>query len=393
LIAVSGSRPSTLAGRQAFQDIDQVAMARPVVKWAAEVPDAAQIPSYLERAYAIADSGRKGAVHLTIPVDLFTAGAGGTGFPTWPTLDRPKGLSHLDRAIGLLRAAQRPVLIAGSGVWWARAEEALRRFIDLTQIPLYTITMGRGAVSDDHPLVMGYADPALNYAVHTAFREADLFLIVGKRIDYRLAMGGARLFPPEARFIQVDIHPQELGLNRQLDAAICADARLALEALADAAGPQPWPSGPWLERLRALRREWEATLAQAASDDASPMHPAALCRELSQALPRDVLYSWDGGDFVHWGRALARWEPSVPRCPTVWPCNWRIPGGPWPSSPATAPWAFTSPKWTPPCATNCPSSSSWVTTRAGAWNANCNPSLRAASPWPASCNRRPTTPS
>jgi acetolactate synthase-1/2/3 large subunit len=307
LIAVSGSRPSTLAGRQAFQDIDQVAMARPVVKWAAEVPDAAQIPSYLERAYAIADSGRKGAVHLTIPVDLFTAGAGGTGFPTWPTLDRPKGLSYsdeIDRAIGLLRAAERPILIAGSGVWWARAEEALRRFIDLTQIPLYTITMGRGAVSDDHPLVMGYADPALNYAVHTAFREADLFLIVGKRIDYRLAMGGPRLFPPQARFIQIDIHPQELGLNRQLDAAICADARLALEALADAAGPQPWPPGPWLERLRALRREWEATLAQAASDAASPMHPAALCRELSQALPRDVLYSWDGGDFVHWGRAL-----------------------------------------------------------------------------------------
>src|ERR1022692_2398539 len=73
LIAVSGSRPSTLAGRQAFQDIDQVGMARPVVKWAAEVPDAAQIPSYLERAYAEADSGRKGAVHLTIPVDLFAA--------------------------------------------------------------------------------------------------------------------------------------------------------------------------------------------------------------------------------------------------------------------------------------------------------------------------------
>ena len=307
LIAVSGSRHSTLAGRQAFQDIDQVAMARPVVKWAAEVPDAAQIPSYLERAYAIADSGRKGAVHLTIPVDLFTAGVGGTGFPTWPTLDRPKGLSYsddIDRAIGLLRAAERPVLIAGSGVWWARAEEALRRFIELTQIPLYTITMGRGTVSDDHPLVMGYADPALNYAVHTAFREADLFLIVGKRIDYRLAMGGARLFPPQARFIQIDIHPQELGLNRQLDAAICADARLALEALADAAGPQPWPRRPWLERLRALRRDWEATLAQAASDAASPMHPAALCRELSEALPRDVLYSWDGGDFVHWGRAL-----------------------------------------------------------------------------------------
>jgi acetolactate synthase-1/2/3 large subunit len=290
-------------------------MARPVVKWAAEVPDAAQIPSYLERAYAEADSGRKGVVHLTIPVDLFTGSAGGAGFPTCLPLDRPEGLSHLDdidRTIALLRAAQRPIMIAGSGIWWARAEEALRRFIELTQIPLYTITMGRGTVSDEHPLVMGYADPAFNYAVHTAFREADLFLIVGKRIDYRLAMGGARLFPPEARFIQIDIHPQELGFNRKLDAAICADARTALEALANAAGPQPWPPGgvppgpgsAWLERLRLLRRDWEATLAQAASDAALPMHPAALCRELRQALPRDVLYSWDGGDFVHWGRAL-----------------------------------------------------------------------------------------
>jgi acetolactate synthase-1/2/3 large subunit len=304
LIAVSGSRPSTLPGRQAFQDIDQVAMARPVVKWAAEVPDAAQIPRYLERAYAEADSGRKGAVHLTIPVDLFTASAGATGPQPCPPPDRPEGLSHPDeihRAIALLRAAERPIAIAGSGIWWARAEEALCRFIEIAQIPLYTITMGRGTVSDDHPLVMGYADPALNYAVHTAFREADLFLIVGKRIDYRLAMGGARLFPPDARFIQIDIHPQELGLNRRLDAAICADAGLALEALADAAGPHP---RPWLERVRALRREWEATLAQAASDATSPMHPAALCRELRQALPRGVLYSWDGGDFVHWGRAL-----------------------------------------------------------------------------------------
>jgi thiamine pyrophosphate-dependent acetolactate synthase large subunit-like protein len=93
LIAVSGSRPSYLAGRQAFQDIDQVSMARPVVKWAAEVPDAARIPEYLERAYAVADGGRKGAVHLTIPVDLFTGSGGGTGLPAWPPLDRPKGLS------------------------------------------------------------------------------------------------------------------------------------------------------------------------------------------------------------------------------------------------------------------------------------------------------------
>src|ERR1017187_1918708 len=258
-IAGSGSRPRPMAHRQAFQDIDQVGMARPVVKWAAEVPEAGEIPRYLRQAYATANAGRRGCVHLTVPVDVLTA----------QTAQPPPG----DRAVcprsvvELLREAERPVVIAGSGVWWAGAEEALRRFVEQTSLPLYTITMGRGTVSDDHPLVMGYADPALNYAVHTAFREADLFLVVGKRIDYRLAMGGARLFPPEARFIQIDIHAEELGLNRRLDTAICADARAALDALVDAAGPEPWPPLPWLDRVRGLRREWEAKLADFARQD------------------------------------------------------------------------------------------------------------------------------
>ena len=303
LIAVSGSRASTLAGRQAFQDIDQVSMARPIVKWAAEPPSPAQIPFYLERAYAVANTGRKGAVHLTIPVDLFT---GSTALPAReisPT-GQPACPPALAHSIDLLRAAERPVVIAGSGVWWSRAEDSLRRFIEHTSLPLYTITMARGAVPDHHRLSMGYADPALNHAVQTSFREADLFLVIGKRIDYRLALGASRLFPPAARFIQIDIHPEELGLNRPLEVAICADARLALDALTAAAGPEPWPAKPWLDRLRALRREWESHLAAAASDPAAPMHPAAFFRELKAALPGDVLYSWDGGDFAHWGRAM-----------------------------------------------------------------------------------------
>jgi len=303
LMAVSGSRPSTLAHRQAFQDIDQVSMARPVVKWAAEPPSAAEIPFYLERAYAIANAGRKGAVHLTIPVDLFTSAAALPPRHVSPAEPpaRPPALAH---SIELLRAAERPVVIAGSGIWWARAEDALRRFIEHTSLPLYTITMARGTVPDDHPLSMGYADPALNHAVHAAFREADLFLVIGKRIDYRLALGGPRLFPPAARFIQIDIHAEELGLNRPLEVAICADVRLSLEALTAAAGPRPWPATPWLDRLRALRRDWQSALAAAASSREAPMHPAAFFHELQDALPGDVLYSWDGGDFAHWGRAI-----------------------------------------------------------------------------------------
>jgi acetolactate synthase-1/2/3 large subunit len=292
LIAVSGSRSRALADRQAFQDIDQVGMARPAAKWCAEVPDASRIPFYLWRAYGEANSGRKGAAHLTIPVDAFTSQGSGTP-PAAPAAER--SITSPLEAIRLIRAAARPVAIAGSGVWWSGAEDALRTFIERTQIPAYTITMARGTVPDDHPLCMGYADPALNHAVHTVFREADLFVVIGKRIDYRLALGGARLFLPDAKFVQVDIHPQELGMNRALDAAIAGDARFALEALTEAGGSD---RQAWLDRVRQLRGEWRAQLAANGSD------PARFFHALARALPDDVLFSWDGGDFAHWGRAI-----------------------------------------------------------------------------------------
>jgi acetolactate synthase-1/2/3 large subunit len=295
LIAISGSRARTLADRQAFQDIDQVGMTRPAVKWAAEVPDATQIPFYLHRAYTEANSGRRGAVHLTIPLDALTQIVAPQPPGPDPRLLTPGTASEASLAVDLLRHARRPVAIAGSGIWWSGAEAALQSFIESTRIPLYTITMARGTVSDDHPLCMGYADPALNYAVHTVFREADLFLILGKRIDYRLALGGPRLFPREGKFIQVDIHPQELGMNRPLDAAICADVRPALYTLAEA-GVRA--CGDWLDRVRTLRADWRSKLEAATADG------AVFFRALRDALPDDVLFSWDGGDFAHWGRAI-----------------------------------------------------------------------------------------
>src|SRR5215469_14647700 len=304
VIAVSGSRARKMAERQAFQDIDQVGIVRPVVKWAAEVPAASEIPFYLTRAWREANGGRRGAVHLTVPVDVF--GEEGVGGRVWGVgkgaAPAAPSASDIGAAIELLRNSERPLVIAGSGVWWADAEEDLRTFVELTSIPLYTITMARGAVSDDHPLVMGYADPALKRGAYEAFREADLFLVVGKRIDYRLALGGTRLFPEGARFIQIDLHAGELGMNRKLDVAICSDARAALQELSTIAGPEKWTARPWLARARELREGWRAKLA-AMGDSASPIHPASFFRELASCLPPDLLYSWDGGDFAHWGRA------------------------------------------------------------------------------------------
>jgi acetolactate synthase-1/2/3 large subunit len=301
LISVSGSRASTLAHRGAFQDIDQVGMVAPVTKWAAEVPGAAQIPFYLGRAYQIANSARRGTVHLTIPVNVFQES---TETPSRaPAIPALLGAPPtVQSVIDALRTAERPVVIAGSGVWWDDAAAELRDFIELTSLPLYTITMAKGVIPDHHPLVMGYADPALNSAVHTAFQEADLVLVLGKRIDYRLALGGSRLFGSTTRFIQVDVEPAELGLNRTLEIGVCGGVRETLQALIAGAG-DAWRPLPWLNRLHQLKRARQEWIAAAASDESLPIHPAAFYRILGDALPPDTLFAWDGGDFAHWGRA------------------------------------------------------------------------------------------
>ena len=307
LIAVSGAPSTALAGRQVFQVIDQVGMAAPVCKWAGQPASAAQIPFYLGRAYREAISGRMGPTHLTIPVNLFEAQA------DHPLPMQPAGLPaalapaavQVEQAMEMLRQAERPVVIAGSGVWWADAGRELNAFLKKTNLSYYDVTMARGLVPPTWRYHFGYADGALNKAVHSIFKEADVVLVLGKRIDYRLALGGPRLFSPGAKFIQVDIHPQELGQARRLEQAICADVKSTLQAMLPLAGQTAWkPRAAWVKRQSTLRRSWSAELsAIAASNRTGPIHPAAFFAELAKVLPPDVLYAWDGGDFIHWGRA------------------------------------------------------------------------------------------
>jgi acetolactate synthase-1/2/3 large subunit len=311
VIAVSGSSASTQAQRGAFQDIDQLGMVRPVVKWAATPPSAALIPYFVGRAWAEATAGRMGPVHLTIPVDLFSASVTKPVlYPGPPEVYRPcASASDIHRIAELLAASERPVIIAGGGVWWSGAETELRQLAEKTHTPVYTISLGRGCLPDDHELSFGYADPALNRAAARAYSESDLILILGKRIDFRLGLG--RVLPEQAKIVQVDIQPTELGMNRAPDLAICADIRETLRGLLAAGDDRAHAKRPWLDRLREHRSDWLRWLAEAASDRNTPIHPAALFTELASSLPRDILYSWDGGDFAHWGRAiLAAREPG-----------------------------------------------------------------------------------
>lgn len=292
LIAVSGAPAQLMRHRVVFQDLDQAAMAAPAAKWTHTVTSGAQIPFALGKAYSEASTGRMGVAHLTIPVDCFRAA---TPAPLRaPQATLLSGTPDVDPLLRLLKSAKRPVVIGGSGLWWADAGLPLRELLERSKLPYYDVTMARGLAPS-----LGYADPALNRACVEVFQTADVVLVLGKRIDYRLALGSARLFSPDAKFAQVDIHGPELGNNRELAVALCADVRQVLEALNAKLGK--WTAPAWVSPST-----WPAELDALAAAHAADkvLHPASFFAELRRTLPVDPLLSWDGGDFVHWGRCM-----------------------------------------------------------------------------------------
>lgn len=302
VVAISGMHETHLRDKGSLQEIDQLGMVEPVTKWARLAEDPRRLGQYFAIAYREAVSGRPGPAHLTIPRDVAEAVVDDAAPVPEPYRLEPPAANPaaVEAALDLLQRAERPVVIAGSGVWWARAWEALERFVEVALLPCFTIGMARGAVSDDHPLCLGYADPLLNAAAREIGR-ADAVLVVGKRMDFRLGYGS--LFDPGASLVQIDIHGPELGRNRAALIPVQADARLALEQLALAAEARGlWHEKPWVEELRRARRAAAAERERHERADEAPLHPLRIVREVREAVSHDVVWSIDGGDFAQWCR-------------------------------------------------------------------------------------------
>lgn len=308
MLAVSGMSDSGARDRNAFQDMDQLSLVGGIAKYAAVPARSGQLPFHVRRAFLEMLHGRPGVAHLSVPVDLFTEGNDSHAeIPCDPIgILRPApSPADVDRVMDLLASAERPVVVAGSGAYWSGAEDELRRFVEAAQLPLFTTNLARGMVSDAHELCFGYADATINPGAENALLKADLVLVVGKRLDYGLRMGGPALFGSQARTVQIDICGTELGLNRSLEVGLAADARTTLAVLAEALeGCEPGDRSAWLAEVRRGCSAYAATVAAQAATTRSPMHSLQVYDVLKEHLPADATLCWDGGDFVHWGRYM-----------------------------------------------------------------------------------------
>jgi acetolactate synthase-1/2/3 large subunit len=301
LVAIGGASPRVSLGMEAFQEIDQLAVFKPVTKWAERIYDARRIPEIVATAFRQATTGRPGPVYLDLPGDILgdKVDEERVSFPpAWKTLPRPRGdQGAIQEAIALLARAERPVILGGSGVWWSDGAKAFQALVEATGIPFYTTPISRGTVPEDHQLCF------LN-ARSTAFKEADVILAVGTRFNWVVQFGRPPRFANDLKVIQVDINGTQLGWNRDVEVPIVGDARAVLEQLVeDARGKiDPKRYAAWVGKLRVVDAEKNAEQEKAMSNDNVPIHPLRLCKEVRDFLKRDAILVVDGQEILNFGR-------------------------------------------------------------------------------------------
>jgi acetolactate synthase-1/2/3 large subunit len=203
---------------------------------------------------------------------------------------------------GLIRDARRPAVIAGGAVWWAHAEDELRRFVEATHLPTSVNGMARGVLPPGHPLFFPRArGPALG--------QADLILVIGVPLDFRLNFGQAPVFADGAKIVYVDVDDHRK--HRPAEVSILGDVKAALSSLA-AAGDGTPERHDWLEQLRKAEAEARALDRAMIESDSSPVHPARLIAEVNRFADPDAIIVGDGGDFVSFaGRLIERDKPGL----------------------------------------------------------------------------------
>jgi acetolactate synthase-1/2/3 large subunit len=306
MLLISGCSPTHTRGFDHFQELDQVGLVKPVTKYASLVPTVGKLQHEVNTALSAALTGRPGPVHLTVPTDVLQAQVEESSLLNEdlpPARVEPQGAADTDQiraAIQRLSAAQKPVLIAGSGLFYAHAWDALREFATRTHIPILSHIWDRGCIEQPIPEYVGVTNAELNGAA-SMVGQADLILTLGARIDYRLSHGRPPGFPRDARVIRVDVEPSEVQRVVVPDVGIVASPRAVLQQLnqeLEHAGLEPHTA--WRDQVRAgrdrLLQEWDPL----GREDTWPLPGIRICREIKPFLDKEVTFLLDGGNIGRW---------------------------------------------------------------------------------------------
>lgn len=291
VVCITGGVAMDDRGKGHPGDQDQVAIARPIAKWAARAETSSDVARRTAEALEAARHARPGAAVLELPMDVQQHGVDATSDP-------PRGSGELTpdlkQTIHILSRAGRPVIVAGSGCFWDRAGDALRALAESARIPVFTARAARGLLSDDHELCMGFPN-LLTPAAQTIFGEADVALVVGAELDVLMGSGA---FHPGCTLVRVDADPNAFNVGRPADVRIVGSPRATLEALARDA--EPLETDGWVKRLRDAVDARAAQIAERARIASSPLHPGRLVAEIAAKLPADAIVTVDAGELALW---------------------------------------------------------------------------------------------
>ena len=295
LVVLGGRAPTNRWGSGALQEMDHPPLLEPITKAAFTISDPDATADGMDEAFTLASSPHRGPVFVDVPMDvLFTPGT-----TTVPTGSPPAVLPHdpdsVARIAQLLAGAERPVLVLGSDVWGGFAEEAAAQFVATTGIPTIANGMGRGVIPPGSPHLV-------TRARSLAFGHADLVVVVGTPLDFRLGYGtfGGADRAPAAAVVHVVDSPGQIAGHTPLAASASGDLSSIFNELAQAFARQPhhrdWAL--WQEQLRQTTRKAVAADNELLTSNADPIHPARIYGELLPRLADDAVVIGDGGDFV-----------------------------------------------------------------------------------------------
>ena len=295
LVCFTGQVPLGLIGNDAFQEVDIVGMTRSITKYGVTVRNRQDLGRIIKMAFYIAQSGKPGPVVVDIPKDIQIA-SGPADYPKHVDIRGYKissgvHVGQLKRAYKLLKAAKKPLILAGGGINIARANDKLQAFAEQEQVPVVTTIMGKGAIPTTHPLYIGNCGMHGKYAANMAVSQCDVLFSIGTRFNDRIT-GDLNEFAPNAKIVHIDIDTASISRNVVVDVPVVADAAVALEKLLE--WTEPKKTEKWLSQIRSWDEENPLVMRRDRG-----MGPQMIMEHINQEFPHSI-YVTDVGQHQMW---------------------------------------------------------------------------------------------